>query len=625
MERRHNTQYRFGPYILEPDERRISGEGASRIDMTAKAFDLLVLLVSKAGQLVTKDEILDAVWQEVSIAESNLTTTISMIRKALQEDPQHRYIENVSKKGYRFVAPVSVDVDPDRGGTDPIDPTLAPPAPDGNRWLRLRLPGLLVVLIAAGIGFWILHYRRPAPIIPKTPFQDAINQEAEGNDNLAFIELNGVPQSDPMFAEAKLKAAWLLYQADRDDEAMSCLAPVTDGNVALGHGPQDKATGLKIQGLNKLLHDLPSEALDDFRSAADANPNDVDALIYIADTAINNDNRDNLGEADNALDKCRVLASLNTFCGYERIDALTREGRFVDAIDEYNRLRKGSNNPWLDQPAGYAELAKGDTEKALTHFNSLAAFGRGRSAVHFMGALDGIAAILVFQGKLEEAHMKLEAAASGADAKFEKVDYIILMAEIDALHGDLDRAKKELDDASKLHGSPALSIEIAKNYALSGDPANAKALLTRLNKDAPNLGLKYAAAEPFVAGIESLRKNDFEQAKVKLTSSFFIDQSPETAYFLAKAEMGLGNWDAAICNLNFIVSKKVKVIIDSVASLIPLSEYDLGVCYRAKGQESAAQNHFSSARETWKDADPELKALFTNSVSSAATKIRNGR
>jgi len=199
------------------------------------------------------------------------------------------------------------------------------------------------------------------------------------------------------------------------------------------------------------------------------------------------------------------------------------------------------------------------------------------------------------------------------------------MAEIDALHGDLDRAKKELDDASKLHGSPALSIEIAKNYALSGDPANAKALLTRLNKDAPNLGLKYAAAEPFVAGIESLRKNDFEQAKVKLTSSFFIDQSPETAYFLAKAEMGLGNWDAAICNLNFIVSKKVKVIIDSVASLIPLSEYDLGVCYRAKGQESAAQNHFSSARETWKDADPELKALFTNSVSSAATKIRNGR
>jgi DNA-binding winged helix-turn-helix (wHTH) protein len=89
---------------LGPDERRILGEGASPIELTAKAFDLLVLLVSKAEQLVTKDEILDAVWQEVSIAESNVTTTISMIRKALQEDSEHRYIETVPKKGYRFVA-----------------------------------------------------------------------------------------------------------------------------------------------------------------------------------------------------------------------------------------------------------------------------------------------------------------------------------------------------------------------------------------------------------------------------------------------------------------------------------------------------------------------------------------
>ena len=84
MERNHNPQYRFGPYTLEPDERRILGEGASPIELTAKAFDLLVLLVSKAEQLVTKDEILDAVWPEVSIAESNLTTTISMIRKTLR-------------------------------------------------------------------------------------------------------------------------------------------------------------------------------------------------------------------------------------------------------------------------------------------------------------------------------------------------------------------------------------------------------------------------------------------------------------------------------------------------------------------------------------------------------------
>lgn len=99
-----NTEYRFGPYTLEPAERRISGDGNSRIELTAKAFDLLVLLVSRSGQLVTKDEILDAIWQDVSIAESNITTTISMIRRALREDSEHQYIETVPKKGYRFTA-----------------------------------------------------------------------------------------------------------------------------------------------------------------------------------------------------------------------------------------------------------------------------------------------------------------------------------------------------------------------------------------------------------------------------------------------------------------------------------------------------------------------------------------
>jgi hypothetical protein len=89
--------------------------------------------------------------------------------------------------------------------------------------------------------------------------------------------------------------------------------------------------------------------------------------------------------------------------------------------------------------------------------------------------------------------------------------------------------------------------------------------------------------------------------------------------------MSLKEWDSAIDHLSFINNSRVRVFIDSVASLIPLSEYDLGVCYRAKGQESTAQKHFSSAREMWKDADPGLRARFTDSASNAATKIRNSR
>jgi len=78
--------------------------------------------------------------------------------------------------------------------------------------------------------------------------------------------------------------------------------------------------------------------------------------------------------------------------------------------------------------------------------------------------------------------------------------------------------------------------------------------------------------------------------------------------------MGLEKWGAAIDHLNFIVDHKAKVIIDSVASLIHLAEYDLGVCYQKLGKESEAQKHYSSVLAMWEYADPELKARFTNSA-----------
>ena len=123
MERNSQVQYKFGPFTLEPDERRISGEGCSRIELTAKAFDLLVLLVSKVEQLVTKEEIQEALWPDVNVLDSNLPTTISMIRKALGEDSKRKYIETVTKKGYRFVAKIYVVTGQVRSESDEADQT----------------------------------------------------------------------------------------------------------------------------------------------------------------------------------------------------------------------------------------------------------------------------------------------------------------------------------------------------------------------------------------------------------------------------------------------------------------------------------------------------------------------
>ncbi|MGB8063927.1 MAG: winged helix-turn-helix domain-containing protein [Candidatus Sulfotelmatobacter sp.] len=101
-----NVLYEFGPFQLDPPERLLLCDGQP-VSLTPKAFDLLLALVDRSGHLVEKDELLKIVWPGSFVEEGNLAVTISQLRKALNDDRGHRrYIETVSKKGYRFVAEV---------------------------------------------------------------------------------------------------------------------------------------------------------------------------------------------------------------------------------------------------------------------------------------------------------------------------------------------------------------------------------------------------------------------------------------------------------------------------------------------------------------------------------------
>ena len=98
--------YEFGPFRLEAAQRRLLKNGIP-IQLTGKAFDLLLLLVQNHGQLIPKEEIMQEVWMGISVEDNNLTVTMSVLRRALgEEHRQHDYIETISKRGYRFVAEV---------------------------------------------------------------------------------------------------------------------------------------------------------------------------------------------------------------------------------------------------------------------------------------------------------------------------------------------------------------------------------------------------------------------------------------------------------------------------------------------------------------------------------------
>ena len=118
---------------------------------------------------------------------------------------------------------------------------------------------------------------------------------------------------------------------------------------------------------------------------------------------------------------------------------------------------------------------------------------------------------------------------------------------------------------------------------LVGDYPAARSLLLQRQGGALRLGTKYAAAQDFVNGVGWLNKNDFSKATELLGSSLRIDQNPETAYFPSKVEMANGDWRAAVDDLNWILANKGKVVIGSVATVIPLAQQELNVCYKRSG------------------------------------------
>jgi TolB-like protein/DNA-binding winged helix-turn-helix (wHTH) protein/Tfp pilus assembly protein PilF len=100
--------YRFGQFALDSRKRTLS-RADSPVSLTPKAFDVLLFLVQNPNRLVTKEELLQAVWGDTFVEEGNLTQYISHLRKALGDNPEDtRLIVTIARKGYQFTADVTV-------------------------------------------------------------------------------------------------------------------------------------------------------------------------------------------------------------------------------------------------------------------------------------------------------------------------------------------------------------------------------------------------------------------------------------------------------------------------------------------------------------------------------------
>src|SRR5258708_1576164 len=100
--------YSFGQFVLDPRKRTLSRAG-SPVSLTPKAFDVLLFLAQNPKRLVTKEELLQAVWGDTFVEEGNLTQYISHLRKALGDNSEDsRLIVTIARKGYQFTGDVAV-------------------------------------------------------------------------------------------------------------------------------------------------------------------------------------------------------------------------------------------------------------------------------------------------------------------------------------------------------------------------------------------------------------------------------------------------------------------------------------------------------------------------------------
>lgn len=130
------TRYAIGVYELDTQQKIVLRDGV-RVSLTPKAVDLLIVLAARAGEVVSKADLMEAVWPDAFVDESTLSKLVFNIRKELGDE----VIETIPKRGYRLVS-VSV------GGQAP--PPVAPVVP------RFVIAILVVILALAA---WLLLHR----------------------------------------------------------------------------------------------------------------------------------------------------------------------------------------------------------------------------------------------------------------------------------------------------------------------------------------------------------------------------------------------------------------------------------------------------------------------------------
>ena len=170
------VKYRFGPFELQTSARELFKSG-TRIKLRGQPYLILEVLLDRAGEVVTRDEIREKLWPVNTFVdfEHGLNTSVKKLRQILCDSPEKpRYIETVPRLGYRFIAPVEIVTEPAKvpakapaaeSAPAPQLVTLIDPQPRRDSSLLWRLLGIgLAAVVLLGVTYVGVFDKWPAPV-----------------------------------------------------------------------------------------------------------------------------------------------------------------------------------------------------------------------------------------------------------------------------------------------------------------------------------------------------------------------------------------------------------------------------------------------------------------------------
>ena len=454
--RKAGDLFEFGGFRLDEAERLLFREG-SPVSLPPKAFEVLLVLVRRAGRLVERDEMMRAVWSGVHVTEGSLHQKISLLRRELGDESEpHRFIETMTKIGYRFVAPVTV-IRP----SEQESPVVSTP---GRRWLIAAAAAVLLF-----IGGFLFAHRAAGPPAPDAATRDPEarreylrarffwNKRSPDDLLKAAESYEAAIRHDPRFAEAWAGLAdtrvLLAVTAGRSlsegARAAASRALELDDSLGAAHGT------LAFEKFF-LEWDMPGAGRE-FARALELGPRDATIRQRHAYYLVC------LGRADDAIREIRLARELDPASVSINEDVgeiLFWAHRYGDAIEELRKVSEMEEGPKWHGHLAFAYLYGGRVDEASAEFG----------VKHESATLDAVVRVFVSaaEGRVEEAESAL--------GEVERdVAYVATHAEslasVHAAIGDADGALRYLERAFAERSFGLVFLNVSPPYdALKKDP-----------------------------------------------------------------------------------------------------------------------------------------------------------